>query len=209
MALFSGPFYGPELGNPEKPFQNLFRMLDEFDTYSRQQGTNGAGERSKRLTAARSFNPKFDARETNETYELHGELPGIDRDQINIQFTEPQILVISGHVERSYISGTPKTGLEHDSGHRATVEDAQADEDQAKEKPVARSDASQTKRVDDKQQPTDKLWLSERSVGTFTRTFGFPTRVDQDAVKASLENGVLNVTVPKAKKQESRRITIS
>jgi len=183
----------------------MFRMLDEFDTYSRRQGANEAGERSKRLAAVRTFNPKFDVRETNEAYELHGELPGIDRDQINIQFTEPQTLVISGRVERSYTSGSPPAGLlEHDSSHRATVEDAPADED--------KSDASQEKVDDDKQQqqqPTDKFWLTERSVGTFTRTFGFPTRVDQDAVHASLENGVLNITVPKAKKQESRRITIS
>jgi len=215
MALFASPFYGPDLYGPEKPFQNLFRMLDEFDTYSRQQGTNEAGERTKRLTAVRTFNPKFDVRETNEAYELHGELPGIDRDQINIQFTEPQTLVISGHVERSYTSGTPPAGLlEHSSSHRPTVEDAPADDDKSNGKPLAKSDAGQVKTVDDKQQqqqqqPAYKFWLSERSVGAFTRTFGFPTQVDQDAVKASLENGVLNITVPKAKKQEPRQITIS
>jgi len=224
MALFASPFGESSLYGPEKPFQNLFRMLDEFDTYNRRQpGTNEAGERSKRLAAVRTFNPKFDVRETKEAYELHGELPGIDRDQIDIQFTEPQTLVISGHVERSYTSGNPPAGLlEHDEdGHRAieqggshqpTVEDedAPADEDKTVGKHLAKSDTSQAQKVDDKgQQPTDKLWLSERAVGSFTRTFGFPTRVDRDAVKAGLENGVLTITVPKAKKQESRRITIN
>jgi len=210
MALFASPFYGSDLYGPEKPFQNLFRMLDEFDTYSRQQGTNEPGERSKRVAAVRTFNPKFDVRETNDGYELHGELPGIDRDQINIQFTEPQTLVISGHVERSYTSGTPPAGLlEHDSSHRAKVEDAPADEDESGGQHVVKSDASQAKKADDRQQPADKFWLSERSIGSFSRTFGFPARVDQDAVKASLENGVLSITVPKAKKQESRRIAIN
>jgi len=214
MALFASPFYGAELYGSEKPFQNLFRMLDEFDTYSRQQGTNEAGEQAKRLTAVRTFNPKFDVRETSEAYELHGELPGINRDRISIQFTDSQTLVISGHVERSYASDNLPAGLpDHDDSLRATVEDAPADPDESNGKHLARSAATQAKKADDKQQQqqpaADKIWLSERSVGAFTRTFGFPTRVDQDAVKASLENGVLSITVPKAKKQESRRITIS
>jgi len=215
MALFASPFYGSELYGSEKPFQNLFRMLDEFDTYNRQQGTNEAGEQAKRLTAVRTFNPKFDVCETSKAYELHGELPGINRDQISIQFTEPQTLVISGRVERSYASGNSAAGLlDHGDSLRATVEDAPADPDNSNGKHLARSAATQAKKADDKQlqqqqQPADKFWLSERSVGAFTRTFGFPTQVDQDAVKASLENGVLSITVPKAKKQESRRITIS
>jgi len=202
MALLCNPL---DLSD-QTPFRNLFRMLDEFDNYSRQQGTNEVGQRPKHPRLARTFNPKFDVRETGEAYELHGELPGIDRDQIDIQFTEPQTLVVRGRVERSYTSGTPPAGLIE---HQATVEDAPAD---ANGKPPAKSDASRPKKGDDKQQqqqqPADKFWLMERSVGDFSRTFNFPTRVDQDAVKAGLEKGVLSVVVPKAKKQESRRISI-
>ncbi len=51
--------------------------------------------------------------------------------------------------------------------------------------------------------------MSERSVGEFSRSFSFPVRVDQDAVKASMKNGILSILVPKAKKHESRKIDIS
>jgi HSP20 family molecular chaperone IbpA len=224
MALFASPFGESTFYGPERPFKNLFRMLDEFDTYNRQQGTNEAGgERSKRPTAVRTFNPKFDVRERDEDYVLHGELPGFDRDQINIQFTEPQTLVISGHMERSYTSGNPPAGLleqdsshgatEQDDSHRARVEDAPADEDDsAGNNQLAKSNTSQAKKAGEKgqqQQHINKIWLWERLDGAFTRTFGFPTQVDHDGVKASLEKGVLTIIVPKMKKQEARQITIT
>lgn len=56
--------------------------------------------------------------------------------------------------------------------------------------------------------PSHKYWASERSYGRFSRTFSFPARVDQDAVKASLKNGILAVTIPKGTPPSSKRITI-
>jgi hypothetical protein len=172
MALFASPFYGPDLyGADQKPFQSLFRMLDEFDTYNRQQGTNEAGDRPRSLTAVRTFNPKFDVLETNETYELHGDLPGIQRDQVNIHFTEPQTLVISGRVERSYTSGNPPAGLlEHDSSHRATVEDAPTEGDESIGKNLAKSGATEVNKADDKQQ------LSLKECETLQARFPFACR---------------------------------
>ena len=53
-----------------------------------------------------------------------------------------------------------------------------------------------------------RYWVSERSVGEFHRSFSFPGHVDQDGVKASLKNGVLDVVVPKAARKEPRRIVV-
>jgi HSP20 family molecular chaperone IbpA len=44
--------------------------------------------------------------------------------------------------------------------------------------------------------------------GSFERTFRFPERIDASTVKASLKNGLLSITVPKAKAPEVRRILI-
>lgn len=213
MALFTSPFYGTELYTPDQtPFKSLFRMLDEFDNYSRQQGPEGGEQPPKRVSAVRSFNPKFDVRETEEAYELYGELPGIEREHINIQFTEPQTVVISGRVQRSYTSGTPPAGLLEQGNHHATVEDAPAEGDNVEGKQVARKNNQEVKKTEKQQQqkqPVERYWLSERSIGEFSRTFGFPTRVEQEAVEANLSNGVLYIKVPKAKKQEARRIAIN
>ncbi|KAH7397572.1 HSP20-like chaperone [Cadophora sp. MPI-SDFR-AT-0126] len=42
-----------------------------------------------------------------------------------------------------------------------------------------------------------KILLSERLTGEFHRTFAFPSAVDEKSVKASMENGVLSLVVPK------------
>ncbi|EAS36395.3 heat shock protein 30 [Coccidioides immitis RS] len=54
----------------------------------------------------------------------------------------------------------------------------------------------------------ERYWVSERSVGEFQRSFNFPTRVDQDAVKANLRHGVLSIVVPKATAPQTKKITI-
>ncbi|KAF2690672.1 HSP20-like chaperone [Lentithecium fluviatile CBS 122367] len=47
-----------------------------------------------------------------------------------------------------------------------------------------------------------------RFQGSFERTFRFSERIDATGVRASLRNGLLSITVPKAKAPEVRRITI-
>lgn len=195
-------------------FTPLFRLLDDFDTYNRSSGTTGNGHHHR--SHLKTFQPRFDVRELPEAYELHGELPGIDQKDIEIEFTDAQTLTIRGRTERSYTSGTPPSNLVEDSklsgaiteggeqnqSHKATVEDEDA---------ANASTSVTTQEQKDPQQPQEqaKYWVSERSVGEFARSFSFPTRVDQDAVKASMKNGILSILVPKAKKHESRKIAIS
>ncbi len=124
----------------EPGFTNLFRMLDAFDNYNTQTRGHGHGRQNGRSLRS-SFSPRFDVRETETAYELYGELPGIKKDEISIDFTEAQTLVISGNVQRTYSSGTPPAGLvtegakpaaitegsEHSDGHKATVTDEAAE----------------------------------------------------------------------------------
>lgn len=60
----------------------------------------------------------------------------------------------------------------------------------------------------EQQPPQSKAWLSERYAGEFSRSFSFATRVNQEAVTASLQNGLLSIIVPKAAKPENRKIAI-
>jgi HSP20 family protein len=48
----------------------------------------------------------------------------------------------------------------------------------------------------------------ERSYGKFERSFTLPEGVDLDKVEAAYENGVLNLTIPKAEKAMARKIQI-
>jgi len=206
MSFFPRGF----IDEPATSFHPLFRLLDDFENYRR-----AAGPQRNRGQARQTFNPKFDVKEIAEGYELHGELPGVEQKDVEIEFTDPQTLTIRGRTERSYTSGTPPAGLvegsnsgriteggETANNHKATVED----EDAANNKETT---AVSTEQAQQPKEPEARFWVSERSVGEFARTFSFPARIDQDAVTASMKNGILSIVVPKAKKAESRKITIS
>ena len=63
------------------------------------------------------------------------------------------------------------------------------------------------KRTEEKREE-DNWHVTERSYGSFERTFTFPTPVDAENVKADSENGVLTVTVRKTKADLPRKIKI-
>ncbi|KAI9670410.1 MAG: hypothetical protein M1817_004453 [Caeruleum heppii] len=189
---------------PVSEFQPLFRLMDDYDTH-----------RNSRHSFVRSFQPKFDVAEHKDSYELHGELPGINQQDIQIEFTDPNTLVIKGRTEREYTSddNDKATGRvtgeiddqQQQSYHKATVEEeGQSTTDKAAgtETQVANKPSGEVG------QHKPRVWVSERSVGEFHRSFSFPNRVDQDQVKASLKNGILSVVVPKAAAHQSKRISI-
>ena len=49
----------------------------------------------------------------------------------------------------------------------------------------------------------------ERTYGSFQRSFHLADEVNSDEVSASLENGVLTLSLPKAEKQKEKQITIN
>jgi len=54
----------------------------------------------------------------------------------------------------------------------------------------------------------DKVWAAERKVGVFRRKFAFPGSIDVEAVRATLEYGVLRIVVPKIVSLGPRRVQI-
>lgn len=185
-------------------FAPLFRLMDDYDRHAFKHINN---------QTMRSFSPKFDVKELKDAYELHGEFPGIEQKNINIEWTDANTLTISGRHENVREEGQRPGGFIEEGEvpkqleggkkvHQPTVEDESAEAaSKSTEQQVAKQ--SEQKRTDE-----PKYWVSERSVGEFHRSFAFPTRVDQDAVKASLKNGILSIVVPKAKAPQPRKINI-
>jgi HSP20 family protein len=52
-------------------------------------------------------------------------------------------------------------------------------------------------------------YRSERWVGRFHRTINLPCRVEADKIKATYNEGVLTVTLPKAEEAKAKQIPIS
>ena len=49
---------------------------------------------------------------------------------------------------------------------------------------------------------------TEYNVGHYTRSFTLSNKIDQELISAQLEDGVLTLTLPKAKEAQPRRISI-
>lgn len=205
MAFFPRHLYNT--GAPEAAFLRLFHDVESAPRVPRQ-----------------TYQPKFDVREVGNAYELYGELPGVSRENVSIEFTEQQTMLVKGKAERNYTTGLEETEdtamavdaqLEEDqqpkgSPRQATVEDEIDSEahESGFEEVVTRKAPEQP--AVEKKQPVDKAkyWLNERSVGEFARTFKFPSHIDQEGVTASFNDGILAISIPKAKKPEARRIAI-
>ncbi|KAF8445421.1 HSP20-like chaperone, partial [Terfezia claveryi] len=150
----------------------------------------------------RAFSPNFDVHETAKEYVLDGELPGLDKSNLSIEFTDTNTLVIHGKIERSYTSSTPPGKLlEGGKQKQAITEGKEGKEGKEEEK------KSREQRAESEDEPI-KYWVSERTVGSFQRSFNFPGEVDQDNVRACYENGILKVVVPKKEKRSAKKIDI-
>jgi HSP20 family protein len=213
MPFFPQAFVGCQPATAS--FSPLFRLLDDIE-----KQTAGPARRSPRTR----FNPRFDITEQEGSYTLHGEFPGVEQRDVEIEFSDAQTLVIRGRSARAAteapsapaaaeekpaatVSDDDYETISNPSTHQPTVEDEDAPVDTPTTATAAPSVAPETAAPAPKA-PQDKIWLSERSVGQFARSFTFPDRVDQDAVRASLKNGVLAVVVPKTKKHEAIRVAI-
>ncbi|KAL5121793.1 hypothetical protein ACEQ8H_000008 [Pleosporales sp. CAS-2024a] len=193
-------------------FAPIFRLFDEYDRQAFR-------DIDRQFSSARSFTPKFDVKETKDAYELHGELPGIEQKDVNIEWTDNNTLSISGrhqHVReegerpRGFIESSSSSSsdtsatqkkIDNAAAHQPRVEDENAESNDVQQHHGRSKDVSTN---NDK----PRYWVSERSVGEFHRSFAFPARVDQDKVKASLKNGILSVVVPKMSAPVPRKIAI-
>jgi HSP20 family protein len=201
MSLFR-PFNSPLFSE----FRPLLRALNDSSLYS---GFDDTAEGSSSSTTRRAFSPNFDVHETDAAYVLEGEVPGLseqDKKNLEIEFTDENTLLIRGKIERSYKSQSPSESeadkgkeKEHES-HKATVED------EPEGQVTKTSDKKEVQKKSDT--PNVRYWVSERSIGSFQRSFTFPGLIDQDAVTAKLKDGVLTINVPKRQAPAGKRITV-
>ena len=57
-------------------------------------------------------------------------------------------------------------------------------------------------------QENESWYRTDRSYGSFERSFSLPTHVDSDNVRAMLENGVLTIKLPRREEARPREIAI-
>jgi len=128
--------------------QRMNSLLDEF-----------FGEEAEK--SVYRFDPALDIQETDETFEINAELPGLDKSDINIKI-EKDVLTLSGEKTNEY------------------------------------------------EEKDTNCYRSERVFGKFQRSFRLPDIVEQEDIEAEFDNGILQITIPKAEETvtKSKQIDI-
>ncbi|KAL7268677.1 hypothetical protein RUND412_008687 [Rhizina undulata] len=191
----------------------LYRLLHELSSPS-------AAAVHHESPCRRAFSPNFNVYETENAFVLEGELPGLsDKSQVHIEFTDAQILLVKGRIERSYRSSSPEskasdTESSEPSSPRSRNPTVEEEIDEANISPIL----AETRKKPEQQPVVEKTkiekdtspkyWILERTVGQFERRFTFTVGIDQDGVTASLEHGVLKIIVPRRAHPVGRRIEI-
>lgn len=225
-AVFRCPTYQQPAFYPAT--RDIFSLFD--DTFSQLEAiVRHQQQQQQQAQFKRPFSPKFNIQEQDKTYFVQGELPGFDAKDVSIEFLdEGHTLQIKGKTV-SESSNKPETTATSAAAvesveaaktteqsettsvksHQATVEDvAEASDAPAQSEAAPTQEVTKTETAPAPKQEEPKNHIVERYTGTFTRTFRFADKVDQEAVKASLKDGILAITLPFARKPESRRINI-
>ena len=64
------------------------------------------------------------------------------------------------------------------------------------------------KRESEQKKESEKLYVYERSYGSFSRSFTLPDDIDSDKTTAQLKDGVLTVMVPKRPGAQAKRVPL-
>ncbi|KAI9306032.1 HSP20-like chaperone [Cunninghamella echinulata] len=142
--------------------------------------------------------PPTDVLETDSGYELHAEIPGVQKQDIDIQVPDDHTLVLKGEIKYAKTEGNL---------NQETIDQQQAQKDEGKGNESTSTDVVATSKDTSVTSTTPSVphwWRSERVTGSFSRSFSFPQTIDANAIKAQYKDGVLQVTVPKVEKSPVR-----
>jgi HSP20 family protein len=135
--------------DPWREFENLTSQMNQL-----LESTFGQSG----LAAAAGWSPAVDVEETEDAYRVEAELPGVHRDDVQVE-VGGGVLTITGEFKERERSGI--------------------------------------------------LRRRTRRTGRFEFRTTLPAAVDSDKISASLQDGVLSVTVPKAAEAKPRRVEIT
>jgi len=201
MALFS-PFFPMYRGEGS--------LLDQLDDHP-FLNFNSSFFRDANV----SRNNRANVSETENEYRVEVEVPGYQKSEINIEFgSDGKSVTISGRSEKSFEQSPDDEASS--KAHGVTVEEVPEEGESPAASGTKKGSGKQSTAVAETNKNKEvgapaapKYWISERSVGSFSRTFSFRSSLDAEKAHASLEHGVLTVVIPKATKSTVKKISIA
>ena len=131
------------------------------------------------------FSPSINVSEDSNCYYLNVDLPGMTKDQVKMEFNENEsLLTISG--ERMPNNDHLQNNNEEESSCSTSNQ----------------NDVTETEtETNTTEECNRKYSLRESYYGKFERTFKIPKDADFNSIQATMENGLLRITISKTEKQ--------
>ncbi|OUM58646.1 hypothetical protein PIROE2DRAFT_16026 [Piromyces sp. E2] len=185
-------------------------------------------EENKKLV---DFIPKINLTDDENNYYIHADLPGMSKDQVKMEIdNEDRILTISGERKSFYKNNNNESDNENEEKaekkekeekeENQTISNNESENKSEKETKNETKEAKETKESNEKEtkltNPSEKskeiqeknnchYSVMECSYGTFSRSFVIPEDANLDNIQAKMENGVLEVTINKVKKESKNK----
>lgn len=188
-------------------FRTLRDELDEFfSPLFESVPSYGTGQ-------LRTFIPLVDVREDEQNVTVTAELPGVDKQDVDIQI-DGEVLTIRGERREEHtFSSHPQAGGQGQQGQAAS-QGQQGQGQQTQVQPTSRGQSAATSsraaasgRIEASGRG-DNWWRREISYGAFVRRITLPCEVDPSKTEAGMQNGVLTIQMGKASGSRSKSIKI-
>merc|ERR1711916_189466 len=140
-----------------------------------------------------------DIDESDFKYQFRVDLPGLTRDQISLDLDDNNLFTISATRHREGTQTKPS-----DENMKTMEEDQESLKIQDEKENHEGTDAN-----NERKPLKVSHVLQERAYGKMERVFHLRKEVDADNISASLENGVLTITIPQRKKAPAKKININ
>jgi HSP20 family molecular chaperone IbpA len=184
----------------ESPFASLYYLLKSFENYAIQ---NSPFSNTKE-TEMDLWHPKFELGEASDSYKLYGELPGLRKDNLCVEFTHPQTLLVRGKFEFPPTNDHTRVSRGESGaakGAKANLKEPLASTTNENSAHTSQQLSEEDLKAVGEESSDSKIIHSLRDWrrGEFSRTFNFSVPIAPDAATATLRDGILTVFVPKAK----------
>jgi len=138
--------------------------------------------------------------ESDFKYHFRVDLPGLTRDQISLDLDDNNLFTISATRHRE--------GAQNKSSNESMKNNMEEDQESLKIQDEKENHEGTDANNEGKPIKVSHV-LQERAYGKMERVFHLRKEVDADNISASLENGVLSVTIPQRKKAPAKKININ
>jgi HSP20 family protein len=129
-----------------------------------------------------TIRPSVDVSETDTNYIVEAEVPGIKKEDLQVEFLDDGTLILKGKIER-------------------TRQESDVSEDLRTVDQTGKPQEESLVASEEKSLSSPTYWSNERHIGSFQRSFQFPGRIDPPNVKARYRDGILSIFVPKVKRE--------